>query len=625
MSLLHRSGVCALALMAGAATMQIEPAVVRNIIIDSSSGHVAIGAVKTSLWSAAFAQSADSFSLENVRFTFGSASYELPRINFSGVTSSRADIEALTASGSTERMASRLAKINAKRIEIPEVRLKQQLGKNTQTATYKNIVMEDLVQGRMASAVLETMAVESTGEKGTMLVSTGRSTMSDVDMGALASLYETKAEGDATLLWKIYGAFSIENMDVTSTVEGTAFKVARMSGRDFLARPTRDSWTGTGEILTELGQKEKLSPEESQRVIGLITDMLQAFQIGQLEASGIEIKDARKQADGKSPSMGRIERITYSGGASQQPADMRMEGLDVGDQDSRVKIGAISLTGFSIAPTLEGLKNLQGKKLDDLDQATLRTLIPTLGTLRVSGVDIDALSKGESDQTPERAKVTIESFEVTADKPLNGIPTNIRVEQRNASLALPSDSTDEFVQGLKALGYSTFGSSFLIAANWNEATGEITLNEVSAQGQDMGRVSLTGLIGNVSKDLFSTDEATAAAALFGLKAKAAHLVVEDKGLLGRYLTQTAKEAKIAPEALRKSYANAAPAVISSMLGNTDQVKALSQAVARFIAQPGKLTIDAQPKNPSGFGMMDVMLASQPKDAVSKLNISAKSE
>src|SRR5690606_1977440 len=173
------------------------------------------------------------------------------------------------------------------------------------------------------------------------------------------------------------------------------------------------------------------------------------------------------------------------------------------DTESRVKVGSISLSGFSLAPTLEGLKKLDGKALEDFDSATLRSLVPTLGTLRVTDMDIDA--PASEDKADERIRTTLEFMEVTADKPLNGIPTNIRFEQRGLSTALPKDSDDEFIQQIQSLGYTSINGSFLVAAAWNEASQEIAIKEFSMDGKDMGSLRLTGLIGNVGPDLFSPD------------------------------------------------------------------------------------------------------------------------
>ncbi len=626
MGLRYRAGVCALALIAGSAALQLEPAVVRNLVSGHGDQHVSIGAIRVPLWNAAFAQSADSFSVDNVRFTWGDFTYEAKRIDFSGVTVSRSEIESLFSSAS-EPLADRLMRISARQVTSPELKVTHKLGKETQTIFYRNVSLTDVVQGQIAKSIISAMAIEQTGTKGNVLFSYGRTTISDLNTPAFVKLYETKDDSASAPMTRIYGAFTMENMDVVDSGENVSVQIARLDGRDVMARPTKDSWGGAIAFLTEMGGKDNLSPDEENRLKTSIVDVLGAFDIGFMEAADIRIKATPKKAaakDQKSPVTGRINRIAYTGSTANQPADIRLEGLEIGNQEGRMKVGTISLTGFSLKPTLNGLKALQGRPIEELDQEALRALVPTLGTLRLSGIDMD-LPNSSSEKKTERVNFTLKDFEVTADKPMNGLPTNIRIEQRNLVIALPSNSTDDLVKQLTALGYKSLDSSFLVAATWNEAANEIALKEVSVQGQDMGTLSLTGTIGNVTQDLFSPDEATAAAALIGAKAKSANVVLEDKGLLGRYLAQAAKDQKTTPEALRTIYASAAPFVVSSMIGNSEQATTLGQAIGRFIGKPGKLTLNAQPKNPSGFGVMDAMMASDPKEVLAKLNISAKVE
>jgi hypothetical protein len=611
--------------MAGSAALQLEPAVVRNLASGHGDQHVSVDAIRVPLWSAAFAQSADSFSLDNVRFTWGDFTYEAKWIDFSGVTVSRRDVESLFSSAS-EPFADRLTRISARQVTAPEIKVTQKLGKATQTIFYRNVSLNDVVQGQIAKSVIGAMAIEQTGVKGNVLFSYGQTTVSDLNAPAFVRLYETKDDSAAAPMTRIYGAFTMDYLDMVDSGENVSVQIARLSGRDVMARPIRDSWGGIMAFFTEMGGKDNLSPEEETRLKSTVIDVMGSFDIGFVEATGIQFKGSPKgvpSGNDKKPT-GSINRIAYTGATASQPADIRLEGFEAGGQDGRVKVGAISLTGFSLTPTLNGLKALQGKPIENLDQEALRALVPTLGTLRLSGIDVD-LPNESSEKITERVNFTLKDFEVTADRPVNGLPTNIRIEQRNLVIALPSNGTDDLAKELAALGYKSLDSSFLVAATWNEAANEIALKEVSVQGQDMGSLSLTGTIGNVTKDLFSPDEATAAAALIGAKAKAADIVVEDKGLLGRYLANAAKEQKTTPEALRTIYASAAPFVVSSMMGGSEQAKTLGQAVGRFIAKPGKLTLNAQPKNPSGFGVMDAMLASDPKEALAKLNISAKVE
>jgi hypothetical protein len=203
MALRYRTGVFALALAAGSAAFSFEPAVLRDLTVDNGSLRITVGAVRAPLWSAAFAQSAESFSLDNVSFTFGSTTYEAKRIDFSGVGSSRAEIEALFSSNSTEPMESRLRRISAKQITIPEARVKQTLGKETQTTTYRNTVITDVSQGRIASIAVEATAMESASATDKVVVTSGRTTMSEVDLPAMARLFEAKADNASAPLARI--------------------------------------------------------------------------------------------------------------------------------------------------------------------------------------------------------------------------------------------------------------------------------------------------------------------------------------------------------------------------------------------------------------------------------------
>jgi hypothetical protein len=619
MGLRYRAGICALALIAGSAALQFEPAVLRDLRVDYGSLRITVGAVRAPLWSAAFAQSAESFSLDNVSFTFGSTTYEAKRIDFAGIGSSRTEIEALFSSGSTEPMESRLRRINAKQVTIPEARVKQTLGKEVQTTTYRNTVLNDIAQGRIASATIEATAIDTSGAKDTLLISSGRTGMSELDLPALARLYEAKADSPSAPMVKIYGAFSVENLEFVDNEAKLTFKIARLGGRDFMGRPTKDSWNGTVGLFAEMGQRQDLSSEDQARLLPALADFIDAFQIGFMEASGIEMISKAKDSSGQA----RIGRIAYTGGTDAQPADMRWEGFEFSDKDNRMKLETLSFTGFSFRQTLDGLRNLQGKSFDDLDAATARSLVPTLGTLSLSGFSIDGTTEDEGKKV--KVQAALKGFELTANKPVNAIPTNIRIGLQNLTMALPSNSTDDGIKELVALGYKNIDVSLLAAATWNEAAKEITLSEVSAQGQEMGTIVLKGLIGNAGKDLFDADTAVATVALAGAKAKALDIAIENKGLFERYMAKAAKEQKTTPEALRRTYAAAAAFVVPAMIGDSEQAQGLSQAVARFIAKPGKLTVNATPKDPSGFGIAEAVVMSEPKDILNKLNVSAKAE
>ena len=368
-----------------------------------------------------------------------------------------------------------------------------------------------------------------------------------------------------------------------------------------------------------MAERTDLSSQDQARLIPAIADLVDAFQFGLMEASGIEVSTKGKDAAG----LARINRIAYTGGTDTQPPEIRWEGLEFSDKNNRVKLDGFSLTGFSFRQTLDGLRALQGQSLDNLDPTAMRSLIPTLGTLRLSGLNVDGTTKEDGKTT--KVQAALKGFELTADKPMNAIPTNIRIGIQNFTMALPSNSKDDGIKELVALGYKNVDVSLLAAATWNEAANEIALSEVSFQGEEMGNVALTGIIGNASKDLFNADTALATVALLGTRAKALDLTVENKGMFERYMAKAAKEQKTTPESLRRTYAAAAAFVVPAMVGSSEQAQVLGQAIARFIAKPGKLTVNATPKDPSGLGIAEAAILQDPKAILDKLNVSAKAE
>jgi hypothetical protein len=133
------------------------------------------------------------------------------------------------------------------------------------------------------------------------------------------------------------------------------------------------------------------------------------------------------------------------------------------------------------------------------------------------------------------------------------------------------------------------------------------------------------VLGNVTGDVFNPDTALASVALIGAAAKSADLTIDNQGIVDRYLAQEARKQKKSPEALRREYGTAAALAVPIMLGNSPQAKSLGQAVARFIAKPGRLTVNAKAKSPTGLGLAELLATSEPAALFSKLDVTATTE
>jgi len=448
-------------------------------------------------------------------------------------------------------------------------------------------------------------------------------TATDTDLAALARIYAQKAGADPEPMTKILGSYTVESSVFTDGT-GDTTKFGRTVVRDLFMRPTEESWTALASLVLAMSELDKPSDKDTLRVLSAALDAANAVQVGLVEANGIEATGkAKDQTFGLA-----TRRSAYQSATQTHPAELRTEGIELRMPEGTAKVDAISYTGFSFQPTLEGLRALRGKltdKMDDLDSATIRSLIPTIGTIRYTGLSFDGRIPRENRTDRERLQISLGEAEFTAEKSRNGIPTHVRIAVRNLAFPLPADGKEESLKPMLDLGYKALNISGSLSATWNEAKQEILLTDVSLGGTEMGQIAMKGVIGGVKPDVFNLDTAVATAAALSATARSVEIAVENGGLFDRYLQQEAGKQKKAPEALRREYGAAAALAVPVMLGNSDQAKALGQAVARFIAKPNRLRITARTKNPAGLGLTDLMVLSDPAAALEKLEISVTTD
>jgi hypothetical protein len=335
----RRSAVLLSATVLGGAALMIEPAAVRDLRFGDGANRATIGAVRTSLWNAAFAQ-ADTVVLENVTVQFGPVTYTAPRVEFSGVTSPRAEIEAIVDKNSTEPLAARLARINARQVTVPEIRSEQMAGALRATSIQKNTVLTSIAQGRVAEIAIDGGAGESDTPEGTVRFVQGRTTMTDVDAAGLARVFLERAGPQTEPMKKLGAAFAMDGMQFSGP-DGVEIKIGRVEGRDFHARPIADSWSGLFSLIPAMAEAGKPSEQDSARLVASLADFFGAFDYGSAEINGISITPPAKSGANAS---GRIARIAYTGSIGGLTPDARMEGLEITSPDGTARIGTIAVT-----------------------------------------------------------------------------------------------------------------------------------------------------------------------------------------------------------------------------------------------------------------------------------------
>ncbi len=558
-------------------------------------------------------------TLEGVTFDLGFAKYRVPRLELTGASLNRDELLKIFDASEGGPLAPRLKRLSAKRLAAPEVVVEQQIGAERQVTRYRDVELRDVVEGRVSSMTAAGATIEITSPKGGSVSGmVGRLAISGLDMAEAARIYEERASAIGELK-TIYSAFSLDGLYLRSS-EGAEIRIQRIAGQDFLARPTKGSWA---EIIKTLGAVEvdNASPSDRASVVAALAELMDSFSVGLTEVVGVEIRDPKD----KNQATIRIARMAYAGESAGRPADARMEGVEVLAKNGSARIGSIVFTGFSFRSTIGGLRELAARPIEEADLGTLRKLMPTIGTVRISGIDFDVPNEKSAAPEPENIKFTVKGIEATAENPVNGIPTSVRIGTNGFSFQIPAGTKEDGLRDLVAMGYSRLDLSWLIALTWSEPGNELLVREVSLSSADMGSLSLRGVLGGVTRDVFNTDSAVAMVALLGATVKSADLTVENRGLFEKVLAREAARQKKSADDLRREYGMAAAVAVPALLGNSAQAKAIGQAVARFVAKPVKLAISAKTKDPAGLGLGDFVALDQPSALLQKLDVTVQGE
>ncbi len=561
----------------------------------------------------ALVQNAVGYTASNLRFSVGPTTYTVPTAEIRGSSLSRDELASLIDPASNVPLADRITRLAASEIIIPEMRAETTVAAGRQAATYRDIRLANVGSGRIANASAASGSFEGSGPDGPTRGTFARTEMSDVDFGLMTAILNGGSETARSEFRRIYGSISIEGM-ATEGPKGARTRIARLAGRDFKAKPMAQGWLAALGSLPAETDLNKASPADRSRVVTALADMLDSFEVGSLEATGIEFTDK-----GGKDATGRISRIGYSG--TPAGSEFRIEGLDVGGEDGRVRIANFSIGGIALGPMLQAGRELAGKP--ELTASDMRRLVPIIASVRLSGIEVDTKGDPKTGEAP--MQVSLGVVELLADKPVESIPTDLRLNVRNLSVPIAAAAKDDTAKQLVGLGYDRIDASMTANFGWNEPGQELVIRELSAQGTGMGSVGVRGVIGNVTRDVFNPDQALAAVAWMGATARSLDIVVQNNGLFERLLTRQAADKKRSPDDLRREYGMTAAVGIPVMLGNSAGAKALGQAVARFVAKPGRLTIEARTLDSAGLGVADFAGAPDPMALLDKVEIKATAD
>jgi hypothetical protein len=580
------------------------------------------------------------FQLDNVRFDFGAMVITAPKLLIKGSTLEREAFAALLDTKSGETAIARIDRLNAAEITAPELVFVHSFGQQKQVTTYRDIRFSEIRDGKIARGDSSggVLAGESPST-GKMTGTLKRMGFEGFDIRQTARVITERAQpGVHEPVRPLVRRIEQDGYSVDMGPAGR-FSLGKMVGRDFGARVGAEPM---GEVLNRVmamseevnaaaGQTDPTKTDPAKRAaekrLGLsMLALYDQIDNGSGELRDIVINVVAPKPDGKpgakaDPVDMKIARIAY-GEDTPAKSGFALEGLQFTGGGAKGLIDSISYSGFSFATMIKALQEDLVKPETDGDTLDWRKYIPTIGTIRLAGLSVDAPPMLPGGQP---IKIGLGTFELKAGEQLNGIPTSLALTIDKLVAPITEGAGNPAARDMIAMGIRSLDLSAKLDLAWEAARSELAIRQVSFGGEGLARLNLSGTLGNVTKDLFSSDVALAQVAALGATARGLNAKLENFGLIEKLIANEARKAGRKPEEMRQQFAMIASLGLASILGPSDAAKVLTAAVARFAARPGTLSVEASAKSASGLGLADVIAITDPTEILDKINLKADAQ
>ena len=555
---------------------------------------------------------AQAAMVENLTYDLGGFKVLIPKVETSGGSLTDTDLRAILDPLDGATLAQRLARANAGTVSIPRLSFEFAPG---QSFSYRDIKLVNLANGQIEAASAAGASADLPDQHGgTLSASYGAMSMRKVNLGLMLRIATSVRSDPNEPLASLYEDFTADGFEMKSPDADVS--MGRISGSGIKGRPFS---VPLSEIvgMAQRNPNAPLSDEDGRKLGMLITDMMQSFEVGQVEARDmlVRVKTGEKGEVG----IGRF----YMGGVSKgRFGELAYEDFRILMPDGKARIGRFALRDLDLSRTFAAMRELARQGDFKSAENDPRALIPTLGLIELTGLDFDVpdtTGKGNS-ADGKRVLFTLGRFEIGTRGFIEGIPTALNVRVQDFVFPLPGKSKDDDLQQLIAFGLNRLELSHNMDLAWTEATQELGLKDYSIRLPGLGALKITGTIGNLSKELFSSNLALAQATALGALVKSLDINFENLGGVEKGLALQAKQSGQSVQDVKQMLVAGAAVGIPAMMGNSSASKAIGNAVAKFLADPKTLRISARSRD--GLGASDLMMLSDPLALLDKVEISA---
>ncbi|GAA0605504.1 hypothetical protein [Paenochrobactrum glaciei] len=345
---------------------------------------------------------------------FNNFKINIPHLQIEDANLNRQMLADVFGGGSDLTPAQRVERFAAKKVHLSEIQVEQSILDTTQKTVYKNLTLNDMKSGSIASIKLDNAQVDMTVavpqddgsiNKEPMTVLIGQTEGKDIDAAFMTRFYTEKANGDDNDIKQIQGAYSTK--DITFKLPEATATIEEIKSAGFSMRLPEIPFLDMIQEMAAVEKIDDLSDDERRDLFRKLITIYEIFGKGDAEFLGIKImpKDETKPS-------GTIASVAMT--FNKQAFDMSMKGMNIGTETDYFKLDEFSWNGFDYTSSLEAAKKLLEVPSDEMDNFPFTTLMPTMGTFRITGIDAD-LPNTELDDADTVDDAEMDGIEGTPD------------------------------------------------------------------------------------------------------------------------------------------------------------------------------------------------------------------
>jgi hypothetical protein len=461
--------------------------------------------------------------------------------------------------------------------------------------TLTGIRMVDIGDGRMASYEVDLQEMEQKtrsaedNEMRTETGSQGKTVSSGVNMMALVDLLDPAVPetGDPITAIDRHTVESVQRSSELAKGLAVDIKIGPSVMNRFAVVKREFDFLG---LLDQI-----ISGKEPDKdlVAMAVFQLLRSFSIADGKMEGLELTMPIPANPGETL-RATLAEYSASGMSADGIDDIRLAGLDVPalPGGGHVRLGSASVGGIKFAdfqPMAAMLPALlaEGEAGKPDPMAITRAFLPRSISIALKDFDLNI---------PGETQVSIASSEHTVSTVAAPLPTSVYSKTDKAVLPLEALDNEQATAFLRSLGFENITWSNETRLHWDENTLDLTLEKLMIDIEGFGTAEATMRFGNVPKALFEDPKNQGQMALVSASFIGAEISFVDAGGTNKTIAQMASQSGISETDFIKVLVAQTEAGLVA-LNNPEFANSVTDAVAEFLTNPGKLRITLEPQNP----------------------------